>query len=169
MRLLLGFSNTVSTLESRIIVYTRSMYFEKFPRFTVLFGTYTEPLSRRKISTFHLFWGNFLLKFLCTIILFIMDLYIHNLYVPNRRWLSKLFFFFEKSNMHGLLGTYTDYVNLRFSHIHDYLGSTVIRDSREIEEKLIIFIDYYYFYQKIIWSKDYFGQKFILIKRLFWS
>ena len=73
------------TLESRIIVYTRSMYFEKFPRFTVLFGTYTEPLSRRKISTFHLFWGNFLLKFLCTIILFIMDLYIHNLYVQNRR------------------------------------------------------------------------------------
>ena len=40
------------------------------------------------------------------------------------------FFFFEKSNMHGLLGTYTDYVNLRFSHIHDYLGSTIIRDSR---------------------------------------
>ena len=38
-----------------------------------------------------------------------------------------------------------------------------------IEEKLIIFIDYYYFYQKIIWSKDYFDQKFILIKRLFWS
>ena len=32
--------------------------------------------------------------------------------------------------MHGLLGTYTDYVNLRFSHIHDYLGSTIIRDSR---------------------------------------
>ena len=42
------------------------------------------------------------------------------------------FFFFEKSNMHGLLGTYTDYVNLRFSHIHDYLGSTIIRDSRVI-------------------------------------
>ena len=40
------------------------------------------------------------------------------------------YFFFEKSNMHGLLGTYTDYVNLRFSHIHDYLGSTIIRDSR---------------------------------------
>ena len=49
----------INTLESRIIVYTRSMYFEKFPRFTVLFGTYTEPLSRRKILTFHLFLGKF--------------------------------------------------------------------------------------------------------------
>ena len=37
--------------------------------------------------------------------------------------------------MHGLLGTYTDYVNLRFSHIHDYLGSTIIRDSRVKNDK----------------------------------
>ena len=37
--------------------------------------------------------------------------------------------------MHGLLGTHTDYVNLRFSHIHDYLGSTITRDSRVKNDK----------------------------------
>ena len=58
-RLLQAESSFTLTLESRIIVYTRSMYFEKFPRFTVLFGTYTEPLSRRKILTFHLFLRKF--------------------------------------------------------------------------------------------------------------
>ena len=76
----------------------------------------------------------------------------------------EIIFFFEKSNMHGLLGTYTDYVNLRFSHIHDYLGSTIIRDSRVVILETHIWsknenVQNNIFFKKIAFSKVHFSQK----------
>ena len=74
----IGLSKTYSWIPNNR-VYTQA-YFENFPRYTVLFGTYTKPpsqaLRRKKIQIFY-FLRIFLLEKFWKMNLFIMDLHMH--------------------------------------------------------------------------------------------
>ena len=78
-----------------------------------------------------------------------MDLYIHNLYVPNRRWLSKLFFFFRKiqyariiRDIHGLCKLKI-FPHTRLFGINNYSGvkSMQYSDCRMTSRKIQLLVN----------------------------